>query len=102
MYDNSDESSPVQASYFVHGYSPWSPRGLVGGTGGAAAASVLLGVLALASSIAGALPFMAWVAAMVGIGCALMMLLPRVTVAQKILSWVGIATCIAAVVLLVG
>ncbi|MDX6302906.1 MAG: hypothetical protein QOF53_4120 [Nocardioidaceae bacterium] len=102
MYDNSDKSSPVQASYFVHGYSPWSPRGLVGGTGGAAAASVLLGVLALGLSVAGALPFIAWIAALVGIVCGLMMLLPRVTVAQKIMSWVGMAICIAAVVLLVG
>jgi len=102
MYDNSDKSSPVQASYFVHGYSPWSPRGLVGGTGRAAAASLLLGLLSLGLSIADSLPFIAWIAALAGIACGLMVLLPRVTVAQKILSWFGVAASVTAVIFLVS
>jgi hypothetical protein len=61
-----------------------------------------LGSARPASGRAADLPFVAWIAALVGIVCGLMILLPRVTVAQKIMSWVGMAACIAAVVLLVG
>ena len=102
MYEISDKSNPAKASYFVHGYAPWAPSGLVGRTSPGGIVSLVLGILALAGAITSMLTGLAWLAAIFGVAAGLLVVLPRASGAQKVASGIGVVASVAAVVLLLG
>ena len=98
-----ERTNPASGSQFVqHGYSPSAPKGLVGNTGRASAASLVLGVAALMLAAWSTMTFVAWLTAVLGVAFGMVILLPRATPVAKVNTAIGVVCAIVAVVLLLS
>ena len=96
-----ERTNPVSGSHFLQrGYSPSAPKGLVGNTGRASAASLVLGVAALVLAASSTMTFVAWLTALLGVAFGLVILLPRATPLAKVNTTIGVVSAIVAIVLL--
>jgi hypothetical protein len=84
-------------------YPAWAPSGMFGGTSKNGGISLALGIVSLVLAATSTLPLLAWIALLSGIVSGLTVwLLPGGTTSQKLMSGVGFATALGAVVLMIG
>jgi hypothetical protein len=102
MVNDPERTNPAAQSFFVHGYSAWAPTGLLGDTSIAGGVSLALGLASLLLTALSTMPFVAWLAAVLGIAFGLSILLPRATTAHRVASGVGMATALIAIGLLLS
>ena len=81
----------------------WAPSGMLGSTSKNGGISLALGVVSSVLAATSTLPFLAWIALLIGIASGLTVwLLPGGTTSQKLMSGVGFATALAAAALMMG
>ena len=79
----------------------WAPSGMLGDTSKNGVASLVLGIVSLVLAATSTVPFLAWVAVLIGVVLGSMAwLLPSGTTSQKLMSGGGIATAMLAAALM--
>ena len=102
MTDKTPDRNPAEPSFYVHGYAPWAPSGLVAGTGKAGYGALALGAVSVLLAVTSTLPLAAWLAALMGAASGLAVLLPHTTQVERLIGGLGMALAVVSMVILLA